>query len=201
MCAGAIARPGTRERIERGRNKIVNSELPRSEYWRLELLGGFRARSGDREITRFRTRRTASLLAYLAFHLRRSHPREGLAELFWPEAEPEAGRNSLKTALSSLRRQIEPPGTASGSVLVATSADVRLNPETLRVDTVEFQETLEKAGVERPPAEQAKLLLAAAEMYGGELLPGFYDDWIHPRRAGLAEAYLGALRRLTRLYE
>ena len=49
--------------------------------------------------------------AYLAFYLRRAHPREVLAELLWPETPPEAARNSLSQALSSLRRRLEPPGS------------------------------------------------------------------------------------------
>ena len=64
---------------------------------------------GDRVIDRFRTQKNASLLAYLAFHLHLSHPREALIELLWPECDPAVGRDRLSTALTSLRRQLEPP--------------------------------------------------------------------------------------------
>lgn len=77
--------------------------------WRIELFSGLRVRLGERVFTRCRTRKTASLLAYLAFHGNRKHPRELLAEIIWPEHTPKSGRDSVNTALSSLRRQLEPP--------------------------------------------------------------------------------------------
>ena len=46
--------------------------------WRIELLGGLRAVQGDRAITRFRTLKSGELLAYLAHHRQRPHPREVL---------------------------------------------------------------------------------------------------------------------------
>ncbi len=73
--------------------------------WRIELFGGLRVRLGERMFTRFRTRKTASLLAYTAFHCNRKHPREVLAGIIWPERTPKFGRDSVNTALSSLRRQ------------------------------------------------------------------------------------------------
>ena len=82
---------------------------------RIEMLGGVRVVSTDRVISRFRTHKTAALLAYLALYLRQTHPREILTELFWPDLLPEDGRNNLSTALSSLRRQIEPTGVPAGS--------------------------------------------------------------------------------------
>lgn len=62
----------------------------------IELLGCLRVRVGKRLISRFRTQKTASLLAYLAFFLWRPHSRETLIELFWPEAKPEAGRQTVR---------------------------------------------------------------------------------------------------------
>jgi two-component SAPR family response regulator len=72
---------------------------------RIELFGGMRLVQHDRIIARFRTHKAAHLLAYLALYRDQSHARERLIQLFWPEAEMEAGRASLSNALSSLRRQ------------------------------------------------------------------------------------------------
>jgi DNA-binding SARP family transcriptional activator len=48
---------------------------------RVEMLGGLRVQRGTRDITRFGTTKNGALLAYLAYHLERPHPREVLAEL------------------------------------------------------------------------------------------------------------------------
>ena len=88
--------------------------------WHLRLLGGLRAERGGETVTRFRSQKFGTLLAYLALFPQRVHTREELADLLWPEAEPEAARTNLRTALSSLRKQLEPPGTPAGSVLVTS---------------------------------------------------------------------------------
>ncbi|HZT41337.1 MAG TPA: tetratricopeptide repeat protein [Chthonomonadaceae bacterium] len=169
-----------------------------SEPWRIELLGRLSAQQAGRVITRFQTQKTASLFAYLAYFQSRHHPREELIDRFWPEAAPEAGRTSLRTALASLRRQLEPPGVPAGSVLIAERAHIRLNPEAVRIDVDQFQQALQAAS-RRAPEEQIEPLIAAVDLYTGELLPGFYDDWALSERERLADAYLGALRLLTRL--
>jgi DNA-binding SARP family transcriptional activator len=84
------------------------------------LLGGLRAERGGETVTRFRSQKFGALFAYLALFPQRVHTREELADLLWPDAEPEAARTNLRTALSSLRKQLEPPGTPAGSVLVTS---------------------------------------------------------------------------------
>src|SRR6266852_9623639 len=106
--------------------------------WRIELLGRLRATQGDWIITRFRARRAGSLLAYLAYHLERSHPREMLIELLWPEVEVQTGRNNLSRELNSLRRQLEPPGVPAGAVIVGDRASVQLNPAACTTDVSAF---------------------------------------------------------------
>src|SRR3989442_4040926 len=85
---------------------------------RIEMFGELKALTGGNSTTHFRTRKTAELLAYLAYFIERSHPREILIDLLWPENDVHAGRHILSMALSSLRPLLEPPGTgADGSVL------------------------------------------------------------------------------------
>jgi len=62
--------------------------------WQIEMFGWLRAVQSDRVIARFRTQKTASLLAYLAYFRDRSHPRDQLIELLWPERFPAVGRSS-----------------------------------------------------------------------------------------------------------
>jgi DNA-binding SARP family transcriptional activator len=167
------------------------------EPWRIELLCGLRVVGRDRVLTRFRTRKTAALLAYLAFYLDCTHPRAALIELFWPESEPSLGQRSLRTALASLRHQLEPPGIAPGAVIVADRRVVRLNPEAITTDVAEFERL---CGAGRPDADTAALT-AAAEVYRGELLPGFFDEWVLAERQRLAEAHQRVLSELIHCLE
>lgn len=167
--------------------------------WRVELLGGLSARLGERAITRFRTQKTAALFAYLAYHRHRSHPRETLIELFWPEATPESGRHSLSLALSSLRNQLEPPGIESGGVVVADRWSVELNPESFSTDVRDFEHALRLSAQAREETGKIRHLSEALERYSGRLLPGFYEDWVLIEQERLAERLLQAMRQLIDL--
>jgi predicted ATPase len=152
-------------------------------------------------ITRFRSRNIAALLAYLALHGATGHARsrDELADLLWPDADLDSARNNLRVALSSLRKQLEPPGVPAGAVLLTEGrARVGLNPLTTRVDVADFEETVrrsERADV--PPAEQIALLEKAARLYQGPLLPGFYEDWVSPHRARFAQSHQRLLALLA----
>src|SRR4051794_15745800 len=99
-----------------------------NEPCRVELFGGLRVQQGDRVITRFRAQKNGALLAYLAYHVRETPSREGLMEMLWPEVDPRAGRFRLNTALSSLRRQLEPADVPTGAILIADRFSIRINP-------------------------------------------------------------------------
>jgi predicted ATPase/DNA-binding SARP family transcriptional activator len=169
--------------------------------WRIELLGDLRAVSEDRVITRFRNYKAGALLAYLAFHLDRRHPREVLFELFWPECVPNAGRHNLSVALSSLRHQLEPPGVPQGAVIIADRASVRLNPAAVTTDVAEFEAALQSAQQTDSQPEQTHHLLTAVELYRGALLPDYYENWILLEGQRLSELFFQSLRQLMELLE
>jgi predicted ATPase/DNA-binding SARP family transcriptional activator len=166
--------------------------------WRIELLGGLRAVRGGIAVTRFRTRKTALLLAYLAHYSGRSHSRDELIDLLWQDDEVDAGRVSLRVALNSLRRQLEPPDVQAGAVIVADRFHVSLNPETISSDTREFEEGLKAAREAADDAARIDQLRQAIGLYTGEMLPDYYEDWVLAERNRLQEAYLGALRQVIR---
>lgn len=135
--------------------------------WRLRLLGGFTLERPGETITRLRTQKTVSLLAWLALHPNREHGREELIERFWPESDLEQGRASLRVALNALRKALEPPPTAPDTVLIATRTHVKIRPEALTTDVAAFEAALRRN--DRATAEA---------LYTGPLLPGYYDTWI-----------------------
>ncbi len=168
--------------------------------WRIELLGELRALSGSQVLTRFYTHKIGGLLAYLALHQGHPQSREALADLFWPNADSEQGRMSLRTALASLRRQLEPQGAETGSMLLADRLSVGLQPGSVATDVAEFDLLLSASEAGEPQAV-VDYLLRAIDLYRGELLPGYNDDWVTIERARLSEAHFEALRRLATALE
>lgn len=169
--------------------------------WKIQLLGALKLTQQERVITRFRTQKTGALLAYLAYHQRKSHPREILIELFWPETTPESGRHNLSHALSSLRSLLEPPGVPAGTVLIADRFTVELNPDAIHTDVQEFENALRDAAKARNTPQYTALLATASEKYTGELLPGYYEDWIQPAQEHLNQRVQQATQELQRLQE
>lgn len=168
------------------------------EPWRLTLLGHLKAEQNLTSISRFRTRKAASLFAFLACHINRSHAREELADRFWPEDPPETGRTKLRLALTSLRHQLEPVGVPAGAVLSADRTHVRLNAEAIETDVAAFEADLQTAGqAATAPCERLQLLLQAVHRYGGDLLPGDYEEWALQERERLRHLYLDALAQIV----
>jgi DNA-binding SARP family transcriptional activator len=170
--------------------------MSNDNIWYIRLLGGLRAERGDDIVSRFRSQKIGALLAYLALFPQRAHAREELADLLWPDADPEAGRANLRGALASLRRQLEPPGTPAGSVLVAEGRqNISLQVGAADTDVQRFERALKAAGRQGVTSrEQLRLLTEAANAYSGPLLPGFYETWALSERDRLAEAQGRVLR-------
>jgi DNA-binding SARP family transcriptional activator len=167
------------------------------ETWRIEMFGGLAARQGDRVLTHFQTRKVGALLACLSLHLQRNHPREVLAEQLWPGEDWEAIRNRLRHALSCLRHDLEPDPTQIGAVILADRSNVCLNPSAVATDVAEFDAALKSASNTTDPILQAASLKAAIDLYRGDLLPGYYEEWVLAERLRLEEAFGDALIRYS----
>ena len=166
-----------------------------NEPWRIELFGGLRASQNGRVINRFRTQKTGALLAYLAYY-GRAHAREALSELLWPQHEPAAARQSLRTSLSSLRHQLEAPGVVPGAVVQANHFAIELNPCAITTDVAEFEAALGINNGTRPHVPDVESLARAIDLYQGPLLAGYYEDWIPAEEHRLEQLYFHALQQL-----
>ena len=167
---------------------------------RIELFDGLRVQRGPEVIVRFRSQKTAALLAYLALFRQRRHPREQLAELIWGDCTPGGARHNLSNALSALRVQLELSGAPGDGFFEADRAFVRLTPQRFSTDVGEFEEALAEAA-RSGPAERAAHLQRAIALYQGELLRGQYEDWIFPEQSRLATLFARALDELTAVAE
>lgn len=168
--------------------------------WRVEMLGGLAVVQGDRRITRFQTQKTGALLAYLVLNSHKSHSRESLAELLWPEGDPTAIRNRLNQAISSLRRQLHPPELGPGSILVTDHHTVGINIQAITSDFEDFERELKLADKTEDPLERIRHLETAIGLYHGELLEGYYEEWVFSKRMHLADHYDQALQKLIRAH-
>lgn len=170
-----------------------------SETWRIEMLGGLRAHGDGRTITRFRTEKTASLFAFLAFHSGHEYSRDFLADLLWPDSEGDAGRHNLRNALSSLRQQFS-DCLGQSHILIADRKRVSLDPSAFILDVADFEALVSKAGATECK-DRAETLAGAVELYRGEFLEGLYESWIPPHQRRLQDLFVRAAVDLASDYE
>ena len=118
--------------------------------------------------------------------------------MFWVEKSGDAARLSLRVALNSLRRQLEPPSVDPGSVIFGDRTQIRLNPRAFVTDVNLFETALKAADSKRASLEGQEIKMReAVELYQGDLLPGRYEDWIQPERERLSRLCSQALSWLS----
>jgi predicted ATPase/DNA-binding SARP family transcriptional activator len=154
----------------------------------VKLLGQFEILIGGLQFT-IPTRNAQSLFAYLILNAGQAQRREKLSGLLWPGSSEENARSNLRHELWRLRKSLDSNGE---SYFLVDDITITFNPQIeYRLDT----QLLENARLENSTAET---LIKALAVYRGELLPGFYDEWISAERTRLAAAFEA---RITRLLE
>jgi DNA-binding SARP family transcriptional activator len=196
-CGEAIAGWRYDRPIMLTRVSVTSSEPVRATPWRIELLGGIRARRERLLVTEFRTRRAAILLARLALNPR-PHRRDELIGMLWPGVDSHAGRQNLSQSLSELRRRLETPNDCE--FVFASRETVWLERHLLATDVDDFEQALHAART-ASGAEQARHLERAVEIASAPLLPGIEYDWSIASRERITAECDVALRELVRWHE
>ncbi len=154
--------------------------MNKREPLEIRLLGPPEFRRGGQTLPPLATRKTQSLLAYLIFHRDHAHSRDELATLFWGDRDDVRARRSLTTALWCIRRLL------GEDYLFADPTSVQFNPASdFWLDMAEFERLVSARDQ------------SAIELYRGDFLEGFYDDWCIEARYRLEALYLDALTRLV----
>ena len=121
-----------------------------------------------------------SFLIVLVLNAGTSNRREKLAGLLWPDATEESARDYLRHALWRIRKALQEASSAiylkadDLAIEFDATADYWLDASAMR--DVE----------ERGPAE---VLIDVLSNYRGELLPGFYDEWVVLEREQMQATY------------
>ena len=162
---------------------------PPAPTFRLQTLGrlALRGPAGDALSADFaQQNRRLALLAAVAAAGERGRNRDQLLLFFWPDASQQRARHSLEQTLYLIRRSVDV------EVFLGVNP-LRLNPAVMTSDVAEFEVAI-----------GAGDLAAAAELYRGPFLEGFYlsdapefEQWMEGERSRLEALYLKALERLA----
>jgi DNA-binding SARP family transcriptional activator len=165
---------------------------------KLFLFGKFHIEADGCVIQKIEPRKAEELLAYLLLYRGQPQSREHLADMLWGDLALEQSKSYLRKALWQLQSMLE-PHSMQDMILVDVEW-LQVNPH---FDFWLDIEILEKAfkntqGVRGKDLEekQAKSIKDAVEIYGGELLHGWYEDWCLYERERLQFLYLAMLDKL-----
>jgi DNA-binding SARP family transcriptional activator len=149
----------------------------------LRLLGWWELRRGDHDVRL--ARREQRLLALLALHGRQ--PRLHVAATLWPESTEGRALSSLRAAVWHTRHQAE-------GVLSAQESTLALEPG---VDVDVHRVARVAAQVATRPGDFGTDHVVSA-LGRGDLLPGWYDDWVLYEREHLEHLRLRGLEAAAR---
>lgn len=157
----------------------------------LALLGGFRLQTDSGEPVPLSTKKAGALLAYLALHPGQAQARPKLAALLWGDRSEVQARDSLRQALSLVRKALS---QVDSRALTAHEDTISFEPMALTTDAIVFGDLAAQ--------EETESLEQAIALYGGELLDGFevaapeFESWVTAERERFREMALEVMTRL-----
>ena len=177
------------------------------------VLGSLQVSIANTPITTLESVKVRALLAYLAVEADRSHRRETLVGLLWPDYPEGAARHNLRQALFNLRL-ILGDHTASPPYLLITRDAIQFNRESdYSLDLVQFNhyfftceenlsQCIEDCSI------HASRLEEMVKLYRGEFLQQFFledsaefEEWTLAQRESLHQRILDAHSYLANYYE
>jgi DNA-binding SARP family transcriptional activator len=153
----------------------------------VRLLGQFNIRING-EIVDIPSRAEQSLLAYLMLNAGTAFRREHLAGLFWPDSDESNAKGYLRQALWRLRKSFSEAAPSTQDYFQANKISIAFDPS--------YPYRLDTAVLEEETGGSLEDLLTATQVYAGELLPGFYDEWAVLERERLRSIFNRKMQRL-----
>jgi DNA-binding SARP family transcriptional activator len=153
----------------------------------VSLLGSFRLKWQNETIQAMNSLRLQALLAYLLLNRDKPLSRRQIAFQFWPDTSEAQAFTNLRTLLTLLRRVLP----EAGRFVLADRHTLQWQVGSpFRLDVADFEQALADGELEQ-----------AVNVYGGDLLPDCYDDWIQPERERLRHNFSRALEKVIQTRE
>ena len=145
----------------------------------------------------FPTHKAASLFAYLVTYRQRAHARDVLAGTLWSDLPDAQARRNLSTALWRVRRTLGHDYVLTGEESVAFNTQSDYWLDVAAFEEIVDEETGKQGDKETLSTCLPEFLSTAVDLYCGEFLEGFGDDWCLLERERLRALYLEALQGLV----
>lgn len=164
------------------------------------LLGRFQARRDFADWGQLEGRKMQEIISYLLLFRNRPHQREVLAGTLWGSSSGPRSRKNLRQSLWHLQDKNEvAPGRPVTPLLLVEKEWVQVNLNGIWLDVAELEaafDSVQSTLGERMTEEQAKTVIGALDLYRGDLLEGWQEEWCVFERERLKAINLTMLEKL-----
>ncbi len=169
------------------------------------LFGRFRVERNGKPLEGIEANKVKELLAYLLVHQSTHHFREVLSEILWENQPPIKSKKYLRQTLWRLKNCLCKDDNQDVSCLNVEPHWVKLTPNSnWWIDVAEFNRLFTDINckrVEEIDQEDYRKLKSAIQLYSGDLLEGWYQEWCIVERERFEAMYLILLNKLIRYCE
>ena len=148
--------------------------------------------------------RALKILCFIASRQNHRATKDAIVETFWPDTPLEDIDKNFWPTISHIRRALNSNQNVKKNFVRYRESAYYLNPEfNYLLDTEEFERliaaarTHRRAGDDEEFAEQAR---RGVELYRGDFLEEFYDNWVEEPRAYYRNIYFATLKDLADYY-
>jgi two-component SAPR family response regulator len=164
----------------------------------VRLLGTMEVKVHDQEVSQseWETKKAQTLFAYMAMHKKRPVPKEELMNRFSDQDSRVQADQVIRTTVSRIQKAL-----GLSRLLCYGHGMYRINAMAdISVDAEEFEKAMKNfSKTERIlDAREITQVRAALQLYRGDFMPSWYDDWCEETRRYLKRLYINGLRHLGR---
>ncbi len=176
-------------------------ECDRKNKLAVSLFGKFSIQFDEHTFTHLDSCKVQELFCYLLLHRNRAHPRENLASLLWSEVSTAQSKSYLRKTLWQLQTALGAPANAAIDPILGVDPQwIQLNSTAdLWLDAAIFEHSFNLCqGLDGRTLEvsQVQMLQDAVDLYSGDLLEGWFQEWCLYERERFQQMMLIMLDKL-----
>ena len=172
---------------------------------KVSFFGKFNLAYGEKGAYAIRARKVQELFVYLIMFRNHPQPRESLSEVLWADQSVPKSRKNLRQTLWHLQSVLKKTQNSSGLEIFVDDGWVHIDfPTDFWLDIAEFEQIFDLVNQKRVrdlSVEDFKAMQYAVDLYKGDLLEGWYQDWCIFERERFQMMYLMLLDKLVQYCE
>lgn len=174
--------------------------MPQSDALIVKMMGSFSLQYRGKELVldRNTVSKTTQLLQVLVLNGEKGIAKTSLMDALYGREDVENKNGSLNSTIFRMRKQLKAAGLPESSYVTIRGGMCYWEKEIpVKVDAVEFEQTVREAEREQDQQKRVELMKAACKSYTGEFLPNMIgEDWVSVKNVYYRELYFNCVKEL-----